>query len=97
MKSLQDEIDKRAREIHTDRYSMSISEAAAMYADSELEIHPEFQRIFRWSLEQQSRLIESIFLGIPVPPIFVAQQKTAYGTSSTGFNGYRLYFGLWES
>ncbi|OQO93016.1 hypothetical protein B1813_13015 [Saccharomonospora piscinae] len=75
MDLLQDEIDKRAREIHTDRYSMSISEAVAMYQDGDLEIHPEFQRIFRWTPEQQSRLIESVFLGIPVPPIFVAQRK----------------------
>jgi hypothetical protein len=71
---LQEEIDARSREIHTDRYSMSINEAIAMYEEKDLEIHPEFQRIFRWTLEQQSRLIESVFLGIPVPPIFVAQR-----------------------
>jgi hypothetical protein len=75
MDLLQEEIDKRAQEIHTDRYSMSISEAVAMYADEDLEIHPEFQRIFRWTAEQQSRLIESVFLGIPIPPIFVAQRR----------------------
>ncbi len=45
-----------------------------MYQDGDLEIHPEFQRIFRWSLEQQSRLVESVFLGIPIPPVFVAQR-----------------------
>lgn len=72
---LQDEIEKRAREIHTDRYSMSINEVVAMYQDNDLETHPEFQRIFRWTVEQQSRLIESIFLGIPIPPIFVAQRS----------------------
>jgi hypothetical protein len=71
--NLQEEIDKRAQEIHTDGYSMSINEAVAMYQAGDLEVHPEFQRIFRWNIEQQSRLIESIFLGIPIPPIFVAQ------------------------
>ncbi len=70
--SLQDEIEQRAQEIHTDAYSMSINEAAAMYESHDLDVHPEFQRIFRWSIEQQSKLIESIFLGIPIPPIFVA-------------------------
>jgi Protein of unknown function DUF262 len=73
--TLQSEIDTRSREIHTDRYSMSLNEMMAMYQAKELEVHPEFQRIFRWSLEQQSRLIESVFLGIPIPPIFVAQRK----------------------
>ena len=72
---LQSEIDKRAQEIHTDAYSMSINEAVSMYESGDLEVHPEFQRIFRWTISQQSRLIESIFLGIPVPPIFVAQRQ----------------------
>src|SRR5258706_14480207 len=72
---LQSEIEKRAREIHTDRYSMSINEVVAMYQDDDLETHPEFQRIFRWTIEQQSRLIESVFLGIPIRPIFVAQRS----------------------
>ncbi|MFH8724467.1 DUF262 domain-containing protein [Streptomyces termitum] len=72
---LQEEIDKRSREIHTDRYSMAINEALSMYENSDLEIHPEFQRIFRWRIQQQSRLIESVFLGIPIPPIFVAARK----------------------
>ncbi|MFJ9644789.1 DUF262 domain-containing protein [Streptomyces sp. NPDC101206] len=72
---LQEEIEQRSREIHTDRYSMAINEALSMYENSDLEIHPEFQRIFRWSIQQQSRLIESVFLGIPIPPIFVAARK----------------------
>ncbi len=46
-----------------------------MYKDSELDIHPEFQRFFRWSPEQKSRLIESLLLGIPLPSIFVSQRE----------------------
>lgn len=72
--TLQAEIERRAQEIHTDGYSMSINEAVSMYEAGDLEVHPEFQRIFRWTLVQQSRLIESVFLGIPIPPIFVAQR-----------------------
>lgn len=74
MPSLQEEIDERSQEIQTDGYSMSINEAVAMYEATDLDVHPEFQRIFRWSIEQQSKLVESIFLGIPIPPIFVAQR-----------------------
>lgn len=72
--SLQEQIDARRREIHTDGYSMSIGEVMSMYRDGDLDIHPEFQRIFRWSDEQKSRLVESILLGIPVPTIFVSQR-----------------------
>lgn len=53
---------------------MSIGELANMYRDGEIDIHPEFQRFFRWSPIQKSRLIESLLLGIPIPSIFVAQR-----------------------
>lgn len=53
---------------------MSIGEVTSLYRDGDIEIHPEFQRIFRWTPEQKSRLIESILLGIPIPPIFVSQR-----------------------
>lgn len=72
--SLQDQISTRSREIHTDGYGMSIGEVISMYRDNDIDIHPEFQRIFRWHMGQKSRLIESILLGIPIPPIFVSQR-----------------------
>ncbi|MEG4406333.1 DUF262 domain-containing protein [Microcoleus sp. MON2_D5] len=72
--SLQDEIDKTRQEIRTDGYSMSIGEWISLYERSEIDIHPNFQRFFRWSDHQKSTFIESILLGIPIPPIFVSQR-----------------------
>jgi hypothetical protein len=72
--TLQQEIDKARGEIRTDGYSVSIGEWLSIYEKNELDIHPEFQRFFRWSTKQKSRLIESIFLGIPIPQVFVAQR-----------------------
>jgi hypothetical protein len=54
---------------------MSLGELSNLYRDRELDIHPEFQRFFRWSNLQKSRLIESVLLGIPVPSIFVYQRE----------------------
>lgn len=65
-------VDKKRREISSDNISMSIGEILNLYKDGELDIHPEFQRVFRWQPEQKSRLIESLLLGIPLPPIYVA-------------------------
>jgi Protein of unknown function DUF262 len=73
--TLEEEISDRSREIHTDGYPMSIGEVVAMYKEGDLDVHPEFQRIFRWNAGQKSRLIESILLGIPIPTIFVSQRK----------------------
>jgi uncharacterized protein with ParB-like and HNH nuclease domain len=73
--SLQEEIDKTRQDIRTDSYSMSIGEWISLYEKEEIDIHPEFQRFFRWSDYQKSAFIESILLGIPIPPIFVSQRE----------------------
>ncbi len=85
---LQKEIDKARAEIKTDGYSMSIGEwlnlykdnevdfhPDYLYKDNEVDFHPDFQRLFRWKKAQKVRFIESILLGIPIPPIFVAQRE----------------------
>ena len=73
--ALKSEIEKRRAQIHSDGYPMSIGELINLYQEGELDVHPEFQRFFRWSPEQKSRLIESILLGIPIPSIFVSQRE----------------------
>jgi hypothetical protein len=73
--TLTDEIVTRRMAIKTDKYSMSIGEIMNLYTSNELNINPNFQRMFRWSLEQKTRFIESIILGIPIPPIFVSQRE----------------------
>jgi hypothetical protein len=73
--SLVEQINKKRREIKTDGYPMSIGEWTSMYENNELDIHPEFQRFYRWTAAQKAGLIESILLGIPLPPIFVSQRQ----------------------
>ena len=43
-----------------------------MVREDLINIAPEYQRQFRWDTDRQSALIESLFLGIPVPSIFMA-------------------------
>lgn len=74
--SLQDEITRKRKDIVVDAYPMSIGEIVNLYKEKELDIHPEFQRFFRWDNEQKTNLIESILLGIPIPPIFVSQKQS---------------------
>lgn len=75
MSSLQEQIDTMSKSIKTDSYPMSIGELAALYRDGDLNISPVYQRMFRWDIEQQSALIESILLQIPIPPIYVYQSE----------------------
>jgi len=52
---------------------MSLGELEALYERNEIDLHPKFQRVLRWSDQQKTRLIESLLLRIPIPPLFVAQ------------------------
>lgn len=74
--ALSDEIQTARKKVVTDGYEMSLGEIINLYKEGELIIDPVFQRLFRWDDERKSRFIESLILGIPVPPIFVYQHDT---------------------
>ncbi|MEI7868520.1 MAG: DUF262 domain-containing protein [Candidatus Methylumidiphilus sp.] len=72
-KLLEKEISEARNGLSTDRLDMSFGEILSMYEREEIIIDPDFQRLFRWKEEQQTKFIESLLLGIPIPPIFVAE------------------------
>ncbi len=71
--ALIDEIKAARKKVVTDGYEMSLGEIISLYKSKELVIDPVFQRLFRWDDERKTRFIESLILGIPIPPIFVYQ------------------------
>lgn len=42
-----------------------------------INLHPEYQRRLRWTPAQKSKLIESLLLNIPVPPVFFYESEAA--------------------
>ena len=72
--ALDQELVTAEQAISTDSYSMSIGELISSYKGGEIEVHPEFQRFFRWNDYQKTRLNESFLLGLPIPPLFVFQK-----------------------
>ncbi len=74
--SLVSEITTARNSLTTDRLDMSFGEIMSMYENKEIVIRPDFQRLFRWTIIQQTKFIESILLGIPIPSIFVAEDKS---------------------
>ena len=44
-----------------------------------IKINVRFQRRDAWTIDEKSRLIESIFLGLPIPPIVLAEAKDSKG------------------
>lgn len=69
------EVIETKNSLSTDRLDMSFGEIMSMYEREEIIIDPDFQRLFRWTPAQQTRFIESLLLGIPIPPIFVAEDR----------------------
>jgi len=72
---LNNEIVSAKANVKTDSLALSIGEVASMYKDSELDISPEFQRLFRWSIRKQSDFVESVLIGIPIPAIFAYEKE----------------------
>jgi len=78
------EIEEVRREIKTDNLSMAVRELIQIFKDGDLELFPSYQRLFRWEDEQKTRFIESLLMGIPTPPIFIAQKKGSKWTIVDG-------------
>lgn len=72
---LKSEIEEAKRSVNTDTVQITLGEIANMYSSSELNIIPEFQRLFRWTTDRKSNFVESILIGIPIPPAFVYENE----------------------
>lgn len=70
---IKDRIDKgyELQELEED----SLSKDEQLKYNDAIIIAPDYQREYRSSPADESSLIESILLGIPIPPIFLASQK----------------------
>jgi uncharacterized protein with ParB-like and HNH nuclease domain len=73
---IESDLLKARNSLSTDRLDMSFGEIISMYERGEMIINPEFQRLFRWTKQQQTLFIESLLLGIPIPSIFVAEDNS---------------------
>lgn len=69
------EIENAKRDVNTDSVGITLGEVSNMYSSQELNILPDFQRLFRWTNERKSNFVESILIGIPIPPVFVYENQ----------------------
>ncbi len=65
------------RQIVTQKIDLPISTLPAMLQDN-IKINPEFQRRDRWDEERQSRLIESLLMNVPIPPVFLGEDEYGF-------------------
>lgn len=73
----QEQLQTERRTVSFDSYDITIRQLVDMFSNEELDIYPDYQRQFLWGPERQSQLIESAFLGIPIPSIYMATNADA--------------------
>ena len=61
--------------VDVDNFDVTVRELVRMVEEGEIDRAPEYQRKFRWDEVRESKLIESVLLGLPVPTIFMATNK----------------------
>jgi hypothetical protein len=64
--------------IVTEQARYPLSSIVTMLQSGNYDLNPEFQRRHRWSKEQKSRLIESLIMNVPIPPIFLYEDKYSH-------------------
>jgi hypothetical protein len=57
--------------IVTEQARYPINTIASIVESPSYRLLPEYQRRHRWTVEQQSKLIESLVMNVPIPPIFL--------------------------
>ena len=74
---IQDQLDTNRRSVAFDSYDITLKQLYDMVLERMVDIAPEYQRHFVWDQARQSALIESLFLGIPIPSLFMATNRDA--------------------
>jgi hypothetical protein len=69
------ELDIKDRRVFSDKRDWSIFELSHQSKRGRLKLNPEFQRYYIWDDNTASRLIESVFLEIPIPVIYLAEDQ----------------------
>lgn len=69
------ELPKQKRIVFTDQGDPEITSLHQKWKRGKLNIQPDFQRGFVWDIVKASRLVESILLDIPLPVIYLSQEK----------------------
>ncbi len=66
-------IPSEYRTLVTEEMELSVRDLWSRFLSRELILEPDFQRHYVWDKQRASRFIESLLLGLPVPPLFLAE------------------------
>ncbi|MGO8016187.1 DUF262 domain-containing protein [Rhizobium leguminosarum] len=70
------QLERERRVVAYDAYDIIVRQLVDMLRNGEIDISPDYQRQFIWKEARESELIESIFLGIPIPSLYMAVNQS---------------------
>ena len=88
------QLESEIKRVDTESLDISFNELFDMYISNELNISPEYQRLFRWSEGARSRFMESLLLQMPVPPIYVIETEEGKYELIDGLQRFSSYLHL---
>ena len=87
--STSDEIPRKERYLRAQAYPFSVSELVNKVNKEDIILTPEYQRGYVWDNKKASLLIESLLLNVPIPVMYMSEEKD--GTWSVVDGLQRLY------
>ena len=66
---------ERQKELVTAQADYNIGTLRDLANDNTIDMKPHFQRRYRWDDKKKSRLIESLLLNVPIPPIYLNEDR----------------------
>lgn len=72
--------ENKQRELLTSVVDYNLESLSQLIANRTIDLSPKYQRRYRWDDERKSKLIESFLMNVPIPPIFLNEDK--YGKYS---------------
>lgn len=88
------DLEGQIEKVHTQSLDLSFNELLDMHENGELDISPDYQRLFRWTEGTRSRFIESLLLEMPVPPIYVVETDSGVYQLIDGLQRFSSYLHL---
>jgi len=71
---------ERQKELVTAQVDYNLGTLRDLASDNTIDMKPHFQRRYRWDPAKKSKLIESLLLNVPIPPIYLNEDR--YGKYS---------------
>lgn len=66
---------ERQKELVTAQADYNLGTLRDLANDNTIDMKPHFQRRYRWDDKKKSRLIESLLLNVPIPPIYLNEDR----------------------